>query len=436
MSFLSRAFQRGEARDITGLNGVPTVAEDAIYGPNPGMWSQSTWTHEGNAMALGAFYACVTLLSDTIASLPINAYREIDGACVEIEPQPRLFAGTGPFPETTWFEWLWMLVESLAVTGNGFGVVTARDPQTGLPIGVMPVHPDVMMAGFEQTPGADWPEIVYRVNGVRIPADDVVHVKRFPIAGRPLGMSPIQNAAAAVGLGLAAERYGLQYFRDSANPSSVLESDLPLDDEASRRLQQQWVATHGGKRRPAILSGGVKWRPIAISPNESQFLETRQFQRSEIAMWFRIPPHMIGDTTKATTWGTGLEQQSIGFVTYTLRPWLTAIEQALSRLLPRGQFAKFNIDGLLRGDVKTRWEAYNLGRNTGVYSVNDIRALEDLPPVEDGDGRIQPLNFVPLGTEPPEPGEPANTFSESPDSTDQGDNNDPADSGPAAGEED
>lgn len=440
MSFLSRAFQRGEARDITGLHGVPNIAEDSIYGPNPGMWSQSTWTHEGNAMALGAFYACVTLLSDTIASLPIRAYREVDSACVEVSPQPRLFQGTGPYPETTWFEWLWMLVESLAVTGNGFGYVTARDPQSQLPIGVMPVHPDVMQVQFEQAPGADWPEATYRVNGVRIPADDVVHVKRFPIAGRPLGMSPIQNAAAAVGLGLAAERYGLQYFRDSANPSSVLESDLPLDDEGSRRLQQQWVATHGGKRRPAILSGGVKWRPIAISPNESQFLETRQFQRSEIAMWFRIPPHMIGDTTKATTWGTGLEQQSIGFVTYTLRPWLTSIEQALTRLLPRGQFAKFDIDGLLRGDVKTRWEAYNLGRNTGVYSVNDIRAMEDLPPVEDGDGRIQPLNFVPLGTEPPEPGEPANTpseapESETPDSEDQGDNNNPA-GGPDAGEED
>lgn len=359
-------------------------------------------TPDGNAMGLGAFYACVTLLADTIASLSVRAYRQVGDARIEVSPQPRVFQGSGPYPDTTWFEWLWMLMESLAVTGNGFGYVTARDGDQH-PIGIMPVHPDVLQAVVETPSSSRWPEVSYRVNGVRVPSADIVHIKRFPIAGSALGMSPIQKAASAVGLGLAAERYGLNYFRDSANPSSVLESDLPLDEENTRRLQQQWIATHGGRRRPAILSGGVKWRPIAITPNESQFLETRQFQRSEIAMWFRIPPHMIGDTTKSTSWGTGIEQQSIGFVTYTLRPWLTCIEQALSMLLPRGQFAKFNIDGLLRGDVKTRWEAYRLGRDTGVYSVNDIRALEDLAPVADGDGRLQPMNFVPLGTEPSEP---------------------------------
>lgn len=397
MSFLSRAFSRGEARDITGLHGVPTVAEDAVMGVG--------LTPEGNAMTLSAFYACVTLLADTIASLSVKAYRQSGSARLEVSPQPRLFQGSGPYPETTWFEWLWMLLESLVVTGNGFGYITARDDE-GRPTAIMPIHPDVIAVTIEQRIGTGWPDTVYRVNGVKVPADNIVHLKRYPIAGSALGLSPIQKAASAVGLGLAAERYGLNYFRDSANPSSVLESDLPLDDENTRRLQQQWVATHGGKRRPAILSGGVKWRPIAITPNESQFLETRQFQRSEIAMWFRIPPHMIGDTTKATTWGTGLEQQSIGFVTYTLRPWLTCIEQALSMLLPRGQFAKFNIDGLLRGDVKTRWEAYRIGRDTGVYSVNDLRALENLPPVDEGDGRLQPLNFVPLGYEPPELADP------------------------------
>ncbi len=398
MSFLSRAFSRAESRDITGLKSVPTVFEDAAMGIG--------LTPEGNAMSLSAFYACVTLLADTIASLSVKAYRQVGEARLEVSPQPRLFQGSGPYPETTWFEWLWMLMESLAVTGNGFGYITARDVEER-PTAIMPIHPDTLAVSVEAQIGTGWPEVTYRVNGAKVPTENIVHLKRYPIAGSALGMSPIQKAASAVGLGLAAERYGLNYFRDSANPSSVLESDLPLDDENTRRLQQQWVASHGGKRRPAILSGGVKWRPIAITPNESQFLETRQFQRSEIAMWFRIPPHMIGDTTKTTSWGTGLEQQSTGFVTYTLRPWLTCIEQALSMLLPRGQFALFNANGLLRGDVKSRWEAYRIGRDTGVYSVNDLRALENLPPVEGGDGRLQPLNFVPLGYEPPEPPVPS-----------------------------
>ena len=385
-------------------------------------------TPDGNAMSLSAFYACVTLLADTIASLSIKAYRQVGQARIEVDPQPRLFQGSGPYPETTWFEWLWMLLESLVVTGNGFGYVTSRDVD-GRPAAIMPVHPDVLSVTVENQPGTQWPDVVYRVNGAKVPVGNVVHLKRYPIAGSALGLSPIQKAASAVGLGLAAERYGLNYFRDSANPSSVLESDLSLDEEQTKRLQQQWIASHGGKRRPAILSGGVKWRPIAISPNESQFLETRQFQRSEIAMWFRIPPHMIGDTTKVTSWGTGLEQQSIGFVTYTLRPWLTCIEQALSMLLPRGQFAKFNIDGLLRGDVKSRWEAYRIGRDTGVYSVNDLRAMEDLPPIDDGDGRLQPMNFVPLGYDPPEPPEPADPTAEDsqPESEPAGDDQSAAD---------
>lgn len=393
MSFLFRAFSSPrEVRDITGLNGVPSPSEDAIYG------GMNAYTPEGSAMSLGAFYACVTLLADTISSLSIKAYRQVGAARVEVENQPRLFADDGPYPGSTWFEWLWMMMESLAVTGNGFGYITARNGDDK-PTAVMPIHPDVLRVEMPSR-DARWPEPIYRVDGVVVPARDIMHIKRYPIAGAVLGMSPIQKAASSVGLALAAERYGLNYFRDSANPSSVMESDVPLTEDQTRRLQKQWISSFGGRRRPAILSGGVKWRAIAITPNESQFLETRQFQRSEIAMWFRIPPHMIGDTTKSTSWGTGLEQQSIGFVTYTLRAWLTCIEQALTALLPRGQFAKFNIDGLLRGDVKTRWEAYRLGRDAGVYSVNDIRAMEDLPPVDDGDGRIQPMNFVPLGHEP------------------------------------
>ena len=371
-----------------------------------------TYTSEGNAMALAAFYACVTLLADTVASLGVKAYRQQGEARVEVSPQPTLLAGAGPYPECTWFEWLWMLMESLAVTGNGFGYVTKFDAKTGKPSAVMPLHPDTVFVEMPNREG--WIDPVYRVGNTVVPNERIVHIKRYPMAGASLGMSPIQKAASAVGLALAAERYGLNYFRDSANPSSVLESDLTLTEEQTTRLQRQWISSHGGRRRPAILSHGVKWRPIAISPNESQFLETRQYQRSEIAMWFRIPPHMIGDTTKSTTWGTGLEQQSRGFVMYTLEPWLTCIEQALSALLPTGQFVKFNIDGLLRGDVQARWAAYQLGRNTGVYSVNDIRAMEDLPPIPDGDGRLQPLNFVPLGYEPPEPSSPTATSTEEP----------------------
>ncbi len=412
MSFLSRAFSGGhESRDLTSTSwwpwlggGIPTPAEDAALQYGGVVDGQYGALGGHQAMRLSAFNACVTLLADTVASLSVTAYRMQGSVQVPVDPQPKLFLDS-PYPELTWFDWLWMLMESLTVTGNGISYVTAVGADDR-PIGLMPIHPSCVQVEWP-TDRTDWVDPVYRIYGQLIPNDRIVHIKRYPIPGAVLGLSPVEKAAAAVGLGLSAERYGLNYFRDSANPSSVLESDLPLDDDQTKRLQKQWIGSHGGRRRPAILSGGVKWRPIAISPNESQFLETRKYQRGEIAMLFRIPPFMIGDTEKSTSWGTGLEQQSIGFATYTLRPWLTCIEQALSRLLPRGVFVKFNIDGLLRGDVKTRWEAYQLGRDSGVYSVNDIRMKEDEPPIgPEGDIRLQPMNFAPLGYEPPEPTPP------------------------------
>lgn len=407
MSLFSRLFDRGEreSRTVTSSPFAPTPAQDMVLGGWGGMGtgtSLASAVAPGAAMSVSAFYACVTLLADTVSSLPGAAYRKVDTASIPIAPVPRLLANS-PYPECTWFEWLWMMMEALTITGNAFAYIV-RDANEW-PVGLMPIHPDYISITIEHRTA--WPEPIFRIGGERVDAADILHIKRYPQAGCVLGLSPIQKAASAVGLTLAAERYGLNYFRDSANPSSVLETEQALDDSAAKSLMRRWVASHGGRRLPAVLSGGVKWRPIALTPNESQFLETRQFQRTEIAMWFRIPPHMIGETTKSTSWGTGLEQQVIGFNTFTLRPWLTCIEQRLSTLLPRGQFFKFNIDGLLRGDVKSRWEAYKIGRDCGVYSVNDIRAKEDMPPVENGDIRLQPMNFAPLGYVPPDDAAPA-----------------------------
>ncbi|QDF19298.1 portal protein [Mycobacterium phage Cracklewink] len=403
MSLLTRLFGDGddfEQRLSFSSTRIPSPAEDSI------MWGASPKSN--NAMSSAAFYACVTLLADVISQLPVGAYvKGTKGGRKQVDSE-LLDPDRSPYPETTWFEWVWMLMESAAITGNAFSYVTKRDGtptakhEEGLPTALMPVHPDVLSVKFEERlDKVKWPEPVWRVGGQKVNYDDLVHVKRYPIAGQPLSMSPIQKAAQSIGLSLAAEKYGYNYFKDSANPSSVLETDQTLDAEQVKGVMQRWISSHGGKRRPAVLSGGFKWRPIAIAPNEAQFLETRQFQRSEVAMWFRIPPHMIGDTTKSTSWGTGIEQQSIGFVKFTLGPWLVCIEQMLSTCLPKGQFAKFNIDALLRGDVKSRWEAYRIGRDSGVYSVNEIREKEDLEPVgPEGDIRLQPMNFVPLGTDP------------------------------------
>lgn len=392
MSLISRIFTGGnEARSFTPSNwGIPTPAQDHAM--------QTAAIPEGNPMALGAFYACVTLLADVVSTLGVNAYRWKNGAKVLVDPQPTLLANA-PYPETTWFSWLWMMMESLAVTGNAFGYVTQFD-KAGFPTGILPIHPDMISVQIPADP-MKWADPEYYINGKRTPSNKIIHIKRYPVAGKALGMSPVQKAAAAVGLGLAAERYGLRYFRDSANPSGILSTEQELTPDQQKRAMKSWILSHQGRRLPAVMSGGLQWQPITLTPNESQFLETRSFQRSEIAMWFRVPPFMIGDTEKSSSWGTGIEEMTLGFHKYTLGPWLTCIEQMISALLPRGQFAKFNVDELLRTDAKRRWETYRIGRDAGVYSVNDILDMEDREPIgPEGDVRLQPANFVPLGTTP------------------------------------
>lgn len=362
--------------------------------------SVDLFTHmrDEQALRLIAVYACVRLLSDSVASLPFNAFREgEDGERIKIPDQPSIVsspAGQGKQDDTN-FSFFFQVMSSLALSGNAFLIIMRRDYRN-TPLELFPVHPDDVQISRNSKDGkAD-----YRVGNQVIPREDMVHIKRFHLAGKLQGLSPIGVAAQGIGLGLAAERFGARYFLDSATPSSVLETDANLGPEASGNVMKNWIATHGGHRYPAILSGGLKYKTIQINPNEAQFLETRRFQRSDIAMLYGVPPHMISDVEKSTSWGTGIEQQGIGFVVYSLRPWLICIEHAFNRILPRGQFVKFNVDGLLRGDVASRWAAYVAGRNAGALSVNDIRRLEDLPPVEGGDVYLQPMNYVPLGTLP------------------------------------
>lgn len=385
MSFLSRLWEPREQRAVTSSAITPPRNSD-----QPAI-TAGAGVGDLRALQLIAVQACVRLLGDSIASLPLGVYRK--SGAVRTAAFSQLI--DAPTSALTDFEWKFQMVSSLALRGNSYQLVTARDRRE-YATALEPLHPDVVQVELNKATG----QIMYRVDGQVVPTADMVHIKRFVMPGWLEGLSPIGAAAQSIGLGIAAERYGAAYFRDSASPSAVLSSDQNMDDDQTLRIMKTWVDTHGGRRLPAVLSGGMKYQPIAIAPGEAQFLETREFQRGEIAMLFGVPPHMIGDTAKSTSWGTGIEQQSIGFAQYTLRPWLTCIESALSRLLPPDQFVQFNIDALLRGDQKARYEAYEKARWAGWLSVNEIRELEDRQPITDGDGYLQPLNYGPLGGGP------------------------------------
>jgi HK97 family phage portal protein len=357
------------------------------------------------AMQMLTVNACIRLLSDTVAGLPIDAYRKNGNVRVAVDPIPSLIQS--PFHDLTYFEGMWQIVACMAVKGESLSVVMSRDSYE-FATSLTPIHPDDWTVEWDRNDPLR-PQPVYKIHNERIPNYDVVHIRRFSLPGNLHGLSPIQAARQGIGLSLNAERYGARYFQDSASPSSVLETDQRLTADQAMQNQKIWVESHGGRRQPAVLSGGLKWKPISITPNESQFLETRQFQRDEIAMLYGIPPHMLGITDRTTSWGRGIEQQSISFVTYTLINWLNPIEEVFSKLLPRGQYARLNVNALLRGDMKSRFDAYVSARNAGWLNVNEIRELEDREPVPDGDQYIQPLNMGPLGSDPldkPAPSQP------------------------------
>lgn len=262
MSLFSGLLRRGgsEQRYLDG-----GIGRGASFIPAPGTEIAADYVGEYRAMSNLTVYSCVRLLADTIASLPWRVYRKNEsGTPVELDPQPQLMRN--PYPEFDLFQWKWMVVAALALRGNSYHLVTSRD-NLGWPTAVLPLHPD--MVHLERHADITrWMDPIYRVSGEVIPRQDIIHLRRFTMPGEPNGLSPIRQAALAIGMGLSAEEYGYRYFKDSANPSAVLETDEKLDDDAILRQQKAWIASHGGRRRPAVLSSGFKYKPIAISPDE------------------------------------------------------------------------------------------------------------------------------------------------------------------------
>jgi HK97 family phage portal protein len=377
-----------EQRTLTSSSFVPP--------PAVGVLDDYVGVHR--AMSVMTVYACVRLLADTIASLPWKVYtRDAKGVPKEVRPQPALVQE--PWPGFDLFQYKWSMVASLALRGNYYGLITGYDDKTQLPNAIMPLHPDSVFLE-RRTDILRWFDPVYRVMGEQIPSGNICHIRRFTMPGEPWGLSPIHQAAVAVGMSLASEEYGYRYFKESANPSGMLTTEQDLDERAVIRAQKDWIQSHGGRKLPAVLTGGFKFAPLSIAPNESQFLETRQFQRSEICIMYGVPPILIGDTKETTAWGTGVEQITIGAVTYTFRAWTACIESVFSRMLPPGQYVQFDYSALLKGDIKTRFEAYEKALKAFWITPNEVRAQEEMEPLEFGDEPLQPANFVPLGMQP------------------------------------
>ena len=382
-------------------------------------WMQGTalWTREtatGRAVSPSeslqsvAVFACVRVLAETIGTLPLHVYRRLEPRGRERDPRHPLYRALHelPNPEMTSVELREAIVGHLALRGNAYLNVV---PLGSGAVELWPLRPDRMRVERLAGGGVGY---FYTVGGVeeRLARRAVMHLRGLSSDG-VVGYAPVTLAREAIGLALAAEEYGARLFANNARPGGALQVKDKLSKEGADRLKASWEAAHGGldkAHRVAVLEEGVTWQQIGMAPEDAQFLETRKYQTSEIARLFRVPPHLIGDLERATF--TNIEHQSLEFVIHTIRPWLVRIEQAIKRdlLTEDTHYAEFLVDGLLRGDVQSRYQAYATGRQNGWLSANDVRDLENMNPlpVDVGDVYWAPLNMVPadkLGEEPAAP---------------------------------
>jgi len=395
-------FRRREARSIDkmALWGTGELSLDEIHAGVP--------VSRETAARLVAVYACVRLRAETISGLPAGVFRRRGDERERVEPGPEWLRQ--PNNETTWFEFIERVNTSLDFDGNAFVLIAGRD-RLGFARELWTLHPDEIQIrrekeGLVYVWGGS--ERLSRFDGVFNPLGDVLHIKNVSW-GSDRAPSPIGVARQAIGLGIAIEKFGARFFGGGQQLSGVIElpaTSPELAQEFAEQIREYWQSTYGGSDRshlPGILTGGAKWTPISINPEEAQFLETRKFQVAEIARLYGIPPHMIGDVERSTSWGSGIEQQSIGFVQFAIGPRLSRLEAAFDQLTPRGQFIKWNVNGLLRGDARSRAEFYAKGIQWGYLLRSDARRFEDLPQVEGLDRPLIPANMIVLGEKAPIP---------------------------------
>ena len=385
-------FGFGQARDKP-----VDKAADAGYSFLFGRTTSGKPVNERTAMQTTAVYACVRILAEAVASLPLHVYEyQDDGGKKLVHDHPLYYLlHDEPNPEMTSFVFRETLMSHLLIWGNAYAQII-RDG-AGRVLGLYPLLPDKMDVQrddkgniyYVYSRNSDENPMFKEYDNIRLKAEDVLHIPGLGFDGL-IGYSPIAMAKNAVGMTLACEEYGASFFANGANPGGVLEHPGVLKDPS--KVRESWNSVYRGvsnAHKIAVLEEGMKYQQIGIPPEEAQFLETRKFQVNEIARLYRIPPHMVGDLDKSSF--SNIEQQSLEFVKYTLDPWVIRWEQSLQRslLLPgeKGKyFIKLNVDGLLRGDYQSRMNGYAVGRQNGWFSANDIREMENMNPIPDEEG--------------------------------------------------
>ena len=389
MGFLSKIFNRAPLVEKTGGLSLGS----SFFRGNSNVVSPQT------AMRMTTVFACNRVIAETLSSISLDVFKRIDGGKEKAFDHPLYtLLKTQPNPMMTSVMWREMIVQDLNTRGNHYSQKILNG--MGEVIALYPLVADKMevirISGGQKRFIYDSGE-----KKVTLSSKEILHIPGLPSEDGLKGISPIEMNKRAIQLGDTTQEFGINFFDKGANASGAFSTDGELSDDAYERLKDDLGNNYAGMQnsgKPMLLEGGLKFERISIPNNDAQFLETRKYQKEEIASIFRVPMHMINSLENATF--SNIEHQSLEFVQFTMLPWIKRIEQALtiSLLSEKEQVEysiKFNVDTLLRGDFKTRTDGYQTLIQNGVLSVNEVRALENLNTIgAEGDKRYMQLNMT------------------------------------------
>jgi len=398
MGILSRLFEK---------RSIYSADADYWYGNISTPTAAGVSVDEYNALEYGDVYKCIRVIAETIAMLPLHLYKRIknNGGKDRADEHPLYnLLHIRPNSEMTKFQFFETGLGHVLSWGNWYNAIERN--KMGEILNLWPLRPDRMkvtrgegsqILKYLYTPVGQTEEIPFY-------SDEILHIPGLGFNGIT-GYSPIAMAREAIALGKAASEYAARFFGNDATPGLILKHPHHLDKKGQDNIRETISKDFTGlknKFKFMILEENMSIEKIGIPMKDAEFLELRKFQRSEICGIYRVPPHMISDTERSTSWGTGIEQQTIGFIIYTIMPWLVRIEQAINfKLLNEKEqkkyFCEHSLQGLMRGDSGARAEYYNKMFLVGAFSINDILRLENMNPIgEEGDRHYVPLNMQPL----------------------------------------
>ena len=385
MSVLASAFRRPSSVERRDYTSYPW----AIPAPTDigGTAASGAQVSDRTALGVITFFRAMQILADTISSTPVRAtVQNGDGSRNQVTPSPAMV--TSPFDGVSLVQGLTQIVTSLVMRGNAYLIVNERDAQ-GLPSKLFIASPDAVKVKWQNATRA------YVLGGNQIvPPEDMLHLTGFMLPGQIEGVSMIEYVRSSIGLGISLDQVAGKFFANGIMSTGLVEVQDDMEPDEVRALAKQFMANHSGVQRanqPIIVTGQTKYTQLSLTPDDAQFLQSRDFQALEIARLFGIPLHLLQMQEKSTSWGSGLEIQGRAFVDYTLRPFFIRVSQALTLCLPPGMFAEFVTDDITKADTATRFANYNMalgGQGVGWMCVDEVRRLEGLPPLPNGAGQI------------------------------------------------